>query len=66
MAQITLNGNKKHISDNTTLEALLFDFELPKFYVVEKNMKIIYRENFANEILKDGDSVEIATFCGGG
>lgn len=66
MAQITLNGNKKHISDNTTLEALLSDIELPKFYVVEKNMKIIYRENFANEILKDGDCVEIATFCGGG
>ena len=39
---------------------------LPKFFVVEKNKEILYKENFDNEILSDGDVLEIATFCGGG
>ncbi len=66
MVQIILNGHKKEIQENTTLEQFLSGIELPKFYVVEKNMQIIYKENFANVILKNGDNVEIATFCGGG
>ena len=66
MAQIILNGVKKDISDNISLSELLSDMDLPRFFVVEKNMQIVYRENFDKEFLKDGDSVEIATFCGGG
>ncbi|HIS75164.1 TPA: sulfur carrier protein ThiS [Candidatus Galligastranaerophilus intestinavium] len=66
MAQIILNGVKKDISDNISLSELLSDMDLPRFFVVEKNMQIVYRENFDNEFLKDGDSIEIATFCGGG
>ena len=66
MAQIILNGAKKDISDNISLSELLSDMDLPRFFVVEKNMQIVYRENFDKEFLKDGDSIEIATFCGGG
>lgn len=66
MAQIILNGVKKDISDNISLNELLSDMDLPRFFVVEKNMQIVYRENFDKEFLKDGDSIEIATFCGGG
>ncbi len=66
MAQIILNGVKKDISDNISLSELLSDMDLPRFFVVEKNMQIVYRENFDKEFLKDGDSIEIATFCGGG
>lgn len=66
MAHIILNGEQKEIEDNMTLEELLLDMKLPKFYVVEKNMQIVYREDFASEILKDNDNIEIATFCGGG
>ena len=66
MAQIILNGIKKDISDNISLSELLSDMDLPRFFVVEKNMQIVYRENFDKEFLKDGDSIEIATFCGGG
>lgn len=66
MVQIILNGIKKEIPENTTLAVLLSKLELPKFFVVEKNMNIIYKENFSNEILKNGDNIEIATFCGGG
>lgn len=66
MVQIILNGIKKEIPENTTLDKLLSNMELPKFFVVEKNMNIVYKENFSNEILKNGDNIEVATFCGGG
>lgn len=66
MAHIILNGIKKEISDNISVSALLAQMDLPKFFVVEKNNEILYKENFDNEILSDGDVLEIATFCGGG
>ena len=66
MAQITLNGNKKEIQEGMTLEALLGQMELPKFFVVEKNLEIIYKENYSSTVLLDGDVLEIAAFCGGG
>ena len=66
MAQITLNGNKKEIQEGMTLEALLGQMELPKFFVVEKNLEIIYKENYSSTVLSDGDVLEIAAFCGGG
>lgn len=66
MAHIILNGIKKEISDNISVSALLAQMDLPKFFVVEKNKEIIYKENFDSEYLSDGDVVEVATFCGGG
>ena len=66
MAQITLNGNKKEIQEGMTLEALLGQMEMPKFFVVEKNLEIIYKENYSSTVLSDGDVLEIAAFCGGG
>lgn len=66
MAQITLNGKKHEVAEDTLLSDLLSTMELPKFFVVEKNMQIVYRENFEKETLKNGDCIEIATFCGGG
>ena len=66
MAQITLNGNKKEIQEGMNLDALLGQMELPKFFVVEKNLEIIYKENYSSTVLSDGDVLEIAAFCGGG
>ncbi len=66
MVQITLNGIRKEVAENITLKDLLSQMDLPKFFVVEKNMKIVYKENFETELIKNGDSIEIATFCGGG
>lgn len=66
MAQITLNGEKREIINNSTVANLLNGMDLPKFFVVEKNKEIIYKENFDSVVLFDGDVLEIATFCGGG
>lgn len=66
MAKIILNGKQKDIADGSKLSALLSEIELPKYFVVEKNMQIVYKEQYETEILNDGDTVEIAVFCGGG
>ncbi len=66
MVQITLNGTKKDIPQGTSIKTLLSSMTLPKFFVVEKNLKIIYKEEYETQILSDGDNVEIAAFCGGG
>jgi len=34
--------------------------------MVEKNGRIIDKEHYATEVLKDGDVLEIARFVGGG
>ena len=39
---------------------------LPKFFAIEKNKKIIYKENYATEQLHDHDEIEIVIFAGGG
>ena len=49
MVQIILNGEKKEVADNTTIDKLLETMELPKFFVVEKNLKIIYKEDYINK-----------------
>lgn len=62
---ITINGKNVPLSHGNISE-LIKDIELPKFFVVEKNGIVIYKENYETESLKDGDIIEIAGFCGGG
>jgi len=63
--EITLNG-KKAKTQHTTLTGLLGEIELPKIFVVEKNGTVIYKENYEETTLGEGDIIEIASFCGGG
>ena len=63
--EITLNG-KKARTQHTTLTGLLGEIELPKIYVVEKNGTVIYKENYEETSVENGDVIEIASFCGGG
>jgi thiamine biosynthesis protein ThiS len=64
--QILLNGAGAQVSEGATLEQVVATLELPKFFVVEHNKTIIYKENYANVVLSEGDEVEVAAFCGGG
>ena len=66
MVQIKINGEIEEIKDNTTLQNILDNKKLPSVFVVELNKIIIRKDNYKNTILKDGDTVEIATFCSGG
>ena len=63
---ITVNGKKQEIDQNTTINNLLKELNInSKMFVVERNCQIIQKENF-DWIIEDGDNIEIVIFCGGG
>jgi len=65
--KINLNKKEKRLPENLSLNDLLSLLKLnSKGIVLEVNLDIINQENWKNFILKDGDSVEIITFMGGG
>ena len=66
MAQIKVNGNYEEIIENATIEVILENRSLPLVFVVELNKNIIKKENYGSTFLKNGDEVEIVTFCAGG
>ncbi len=67
--KIKINGKTEVISDNINNLSMLIDFledKIPKLFAIEKNGKIIYKENYKKETLKENDEIEIVMFCGGG
>lgn len=64
---IKVNGKAESITVNKSLFDLLIDKLLnPERVVVEVNNCIIKRDQFSEYILKEGDSLEILRFVGGG
>lgn len=63
---ILLNGKTATIEENATLETVIKAMELPKYFVVEFNKKIVYKEDYSSTILKENDEIELAIFTGGG
>ena len=65
--KITLNGEDKFIAQNTSIKNLLEKLELDvKKIAIEKNYEIILPEDFGDNILNQGDQIEIVHFIGGG
>ena len=65
--KINLNKKEKRLPENLSLNDLISLLKLnSKGIVLEVNLDIIKQKNWKNFILKDGDSVEIITFMGGG
>ena len=64
---ITVNGKKTEIPENLTVDELLLreGFRAERV-VVEVNMKIVPRGGYKAARLRDGDSIEILQFVGGG
>lgn len=65
MIKITLNG-KEFNCECGNISELIKEMELPKFFVVEKNGEIIYKEEYEHTTVQKDDVIEIAGFCGGG
>ena len=64
---ITLNGENKIVPDNVTVLGLLDFLKIQRQRVaVELNMEIVKKDTYPMTALKDGDSVEIVSFMGGG
>lgn len=65
--KLKLNGTDSEIQGGITVAGLLKTLQIePGRVAVEVNMQIIKKCDFSGHILKDGDSVEIVNFVGGG
>ena len=63
---VTINGKQEEAAGMTILAYLQQAGYAPERIVVARNLDIIPRESLDNTVLKDGDSVEILRFVGGG
>lgn len=66
---IKINGKEENIEESlNTLEKLIksMNDKIPKLFAIEKNGKIIYKENYETETINNNDEIEIVMFCGGG
>ncbi len=65
--KINLNGKVTEINDQSSIEGLIayLGFDVKKI-AIEKNLEIIFPEIYKNEIIKNGDEIEIIHFIGGG
>ena len=65
--EIKLNGKNTEIPAGATVQAMLDELGfVQKMLVVEVNLQILQKENFASHVLQEGDEVEVITFVGGG
>lgn len=63
---IKVNG-EEYTTDKDTLLGLLSELNIiPERVAIEVNLKVIKRADFPNIKLKEGDSLEIVNFVGGG
>ncbi|HUK35059.1 MAG TPA: sulfur carrier protein ThiS [Vicinamibacterales bacterium] len=64
---ITLNGDRHDIAEPVTVTALLHTLAVDvRRVAVEHNLVILKRTAFDHTVVRDGDTVEIVNFVGGG
>jgi thiamine biosynthesis protein ThiS len=64
---VTVNGIATECPQGFSVDQLLVHLELPPDRVaVERNRRIVRRDQRAHVSVEDGDSFEIVTFVGGG
>ena len=64
---ITLNGDPFELDRPVTVRELLERLAIdPRRVAVEHNLSILKRQAFSEAIVREGDTVEIVNFVGGG
>lgn len=67
MMKLQLNGSLSEHREGTTVAELLTYLRIrPEGVAVEVNLEIVKKKDYALRELRDGDSVEIVNFIGGG
>lgn len=65
--RVEVNGREKEIAPESTALELLGTLGLdPRGVVVERNRKIVRRDDLPGTRLEEGDRIEIVHFVGGG
>ena len=63
---VKVNGTELEITGKTVAEYLATTKYDPKRIAVERNGDIVFKSQYAETVLKDGDSLEVVSFVGGG
>ena len=63
---VKINGDELNIAGKTVADYLATTNYDPKRIAVERNGEILPKAQYGETVLKDGDSVEIVSFVGGG
>jgi sulfur carrier protein len=65
--RIFFNGEPHDIAENTTVAALLRQFQLqPRYVAVEVNLQLVPRDRHDQHVLHSEDRLEVVTLVGGG
>lgn len=63
---ITINGHKKEIEKISFLGDVVSEFCRSKLVIAEHNGVVVKNRDWAQTPVKDGDTIELVTFVGGG
>jgi thiamine biosynthesis protein ThiS len=67
MIEIVVNGERRRIDEGRSVETLLGTLGLhPRLIVVEHNREILDRAQYASVEIREGDTLELVHFVGGG
>ena len=64
--KVKINAEDAELSEGLNLNDLAKMRELKGFFAIEKNLKIINKEDYEKTVIENGDEIEIVGFAGGG
>jgi len=63
---VKVNGKELDLAGKTVEEYLLTTDYDAKRIAVERNGEIVFKSQYSETVLNDGDSIEVVSFVGGG
>lgn len=64
---VTVSGKKIELKNSRTIADFIVEYNITtKLFVIEKNLRIISKEEYKTTLIEEGDIIEIVGFCGGG
>ena len=66
VSMVKVNGTELDIAGKTVAEYLSTTNYDPKRIAVERNGNIVFKSQYTETVLMDGDSLEVVSFVGGG
>lgn len=63
---VTLNGERREIADGLTVAVLVSQLRIRGRVAVELNGEVLRQAQHPEVTLRDGDTLEVVTFVGGG
>lgn len=65
--KIEVNGKEVEIQENSTVQDFIIERQITgTMFVIEKNLKIVQKDEYSTEKISDGDKIELVGFFGGG